>query len=152
MFAASGLVQNLIKSHSSCSLCRPPVIPSRIPSDCLVLLSLFHCFFFWKPLYQGVSLLSAHGGYYLHKQLNSAVYSENKPAVLCQALFPQKSNLTIEQQTEKLGVTEGEKVPFQRYTMVSYQVCLLDSFHEGNHQLLKKMCVSSLALGAVVSR
>lgn len=36
--------------------------------------------------------------------------------------------------------------------MVSYQIYLFDYFHEGNHQLLNKMCVSSLVLGAVVSR
>lgn len=64
---------------------------------------------FWKSLYQDVSLLSAHG-YYLYKQLNPAVYSENKQGGLCQALLPQKFNLTTEQQTEKLGITQGEKI------------------------------------------
>lgn len=87
---------------------------------------------------------------YINSLIRLFTLNTNK-GVLCQALFPQKSNLTIEKQKEKHGVTGGG-VQFERNTVVSYQICLLDCFCEGSHQLLNQTCVSSLALGAVVSR
>lgn len=103
MFVASGPVQK--NSINSCSSCRPPFL--RIPSDCLVLLSLSSIVsFFWKSLYQGVSSPSARDSYYLYKQLNSAVYCESKHGVLGQALSSSK----VQSHNRKSGKkVRGEK-------------------------------------------